>query len=215
MRDLNEYKAEIFRRSEEKIVKRIEKRRKTKKIFFSLCVPLCLAVTIGSVTLFSVLNSREEENIRAVEENLYETAVEKDSVDNEITGYISADISFGADECVINRINDTKKIYELSETINSAYADSFLYYDITERGNDDDAGDNLQNDAEMYDGAQEHIIESEDQPERYKITLTASDGYKKIIVIEGNRISDPELNIDVVLKEQRLSELKKFLGSNN
>lgn len=52
MRELNECKAEVFRRSE----KRIKERKKKLKRILALCIPLCLAVTVLS---FAVLTKEK------------------------------------------------------------------------------------------------------------------------------------------------------------
>ncbi len=211
MKDLNEYKAEIFRRSEERILKRIEKKKKRNKLLFSLCLPLCLVVIISSVMLLPSLvgdNSEFYEEDKSIGDAGGATATE-----SAIQSYIYADISFGTVENKISRINDPEKINELSELIRCAYADSYLWYDITERSDEYKGKVDDQDGSEMYDIEDESISES--QIDRCTITLTAADGYQKIIVIKGNNICDPELDIDVNLKEKRLEELKELLGSND
>lgn len=60
MRSLNEYKAEIFRRSENKIISRTAMRRRV----ITLCVPLCLTLAVCSAAIlpgvFSVGNDEAE-----------------------------------------------------------------------------------------------------------------------------------------------------------
>lgn len=209
MKNLNEYKEEIFRRSEEKILERTEKHKRTKKTLLTLCVPLCFAVVISSVMILPSLIHGDK---GAYEKDMIiDDADGAAPVDTDVPGYLYADISFG-DDGKQNRIDDPEKINALSELIRLAYADSYLYYDITERGEKaqsrDDGNDMVDN--EMQDVAEESV--SENEVESYTITLTASDGYKKIIIIEGNTIIDPELDMDVTLKERRLEELRELLS---
>ena len=208
MKNLNEYKEEIFRRSEERILERTEKNKRTKKTLLTLCVPLCFAVVISSVMMLPSLIQGDKEVYE--KDMIIDDADGAAPIDTVTPDYLYADISFG-DDGKQNRIDDQEKINALSELIRRAYADSYLYYDITERGeraeNEDDGNDMVDN--EMQDAVEESVSENED--ESYTITLTASDGYKKIIIIEGNTIIDPELNMDVTLKESRLEELKALL----
>lgn len=58
MRDISEYTAEVFSRSK----KRIEKRKKIRNRVISLCIPLCLAVTVLSVTVLPELIQFDEKS---------------------------------------------------------------------------------------------------------------------------------------------------------
>ena len=209
MKNLNEYKEEIFRRSEEKILERTEKNKRTKKLLLTLCVPLCLTVVISSVIILPSLIQGDK--VSYEKDMVIDDADGAAPIDTVITDYLYADISFG-DDGKLNRIDDPEKINALSELIRCAYADSYLYYDITERGENaqsrDDGDDMVDN--EMQDAVEESV--SENEAESYTITLTAPDGYKKIIIIEGNTIIDPELDMDVTLKENRLEELRELLS---
>ncbi len=51
MRNLNECKAEIFRRSE----KRIIRQKKNKKLLLTWCIPLCLIIAVWSVTFLPAM----------------------------------------------------------------------------------------------------------------------------------------------------------------
>lgn len=206
MRDLKEYKAEIYRRSEERIVERIENKKRRKKLLMSLCVPLCLAILISSVIILPSLIGEDQES--------YENIGATDGASSGKTEvyYLYADITYGFDRSPAIRTDDPEFINKLSNVIIEAYADSYLWYDINERAEyaaeDEEAPPN---DHEMDDVITENITETE--AESYTVTLTATDGYKKIIIIEGNTVIDPELNMDVTLKESRLEELKELLIS--
>lgn len=59
MRDINECKAEVFRRSENRI-KEIKKRRKKAILFVAMCLPLCLVLSFAPI--FSSGNGMAEED---------------------------------------------------------------------------------------------------------------------------------------------------------
>lgn len=61
MRDINECRAEVFRRAENKIKERKRKRRR----IFATCVPLCLIVVVLSVPMLAKMMSVDNENVAA------------------------------------------------------------------------------------------------------------------------------------------------------
>ena len=65
MRTLDECKAEIFRRSEEKI----KQRRKTRNRVLAACIPLCLCLSVGAVGALSGSFAAKGENMAAAPEN--------------------------------------------------------------------------------------------------------------------------------------------------
>ena len=65
MRELNECKAEVFRRSES----RIQERKKIRNRVLAWCIPLCLIGTIWSVTILPAMPSQERKNEAAPEQD--------------------------------------------------------------------------------------------------------------------------------------------------
>ena len=65
MRTLDECKAEIFRRSEEKI----KQRRKTRNRVLAACIPLCLCLSVGTVGALSGAFAAKGENMAAAPES--------------------------------------------------------------------------------------------------------------------------------------------------
>ena len=55
MRELNDCTAEVFRRSE----KRIKERRRARKRVLAVCIPLCLIITLWSVSILPEMKSAE------------------------------------------------------------------------------------------------------------------------------------------------------------
>lgn len=76
MRELNECKAEVFRRSE----KRIIERRKTRNRVLALCIPLCLMLTVWSATVLPAMKPAESDNASNAE--LLENINTLDEVEN-------------------------------------------------------------------------------------------------------------------------------------
>lgn len=193
MRDLNEYKAEIFRRSEE----RIKQRKKKRRVILSLCASLCLVFVIGCTALPYVIGPTAD-GIPEIRDDADGASV----IEDEVQSYICVDVSGGEGKQKQLRISEPERITALSESIRSAYADRYLYYDITERAES----------VPDCEWSEEQKNEGYAVSETYTIVFTAPDGYKKTLVLEGNTLTDSETDMSVELKEERLAELKELLG---
>ncbi|MDE6413378.1 MAG: hypothetical protein K2K42_05795, partial [Eubacterium sp.] len=75
MRELNACTAEVFRRSE----KRIKERRRMRRRALALCIPLCLIVTIWSVSILPVTKSAEVDKASNDAESLSDIAYNSQS----------------------------------------------------------------------------------------------------------------------------------------
>ena len=58
MKDMNEYKAEVFFRSET----RIKERRKKRNRILTLCIPLCMVIIIGAVMFLPTMRTAKKAN---------------------------------------------------------------------------------------------------------------------------------------------------------
>ena len=88
MRSLDECKAEIFRRSEEKI----KQRKKMRNRVLAACVPVCLCVVIGAAGVFSGAFGAKGENMAQ--------APESAGWNSNGFGLMDAETSLGEDSCV-------------------------------------------------------------------------------------------------------------------
>lgn len=88
MRSLEECKAEIFRRSEEKI----KQRKKMRNRVLATCVPVCLCVVIGAAGAFSGAFGAKSENMAQ--------APESAGWNGNGFGLMDAETSLGEDICV-------------------------------------------------------------------------------------------------------------------
>ncbi len=202
MKELNEYKKEIFTRSAERIKKR-------KRIFMrnmSLCVVLCFVLGVGSVLLIPPMLTVDDD-ASAVEGNMDGCSdADGAEADEIIPAYIRVEVlSLTEVDTEPLCIDDQNEIAELEWLIVQAFKDNYLYYDITEKTENTEGCEEF----ELQDTTIENVTEKE---EGYTVTLTAADGYEKVIIIEGDILIDPELNMDITLTETRLEELKAILG---
>ena len=88
MRSLDECKAEIFRRSEEKI----KQRKKMRNRVLAACVPVCLCVVIGAAGVFSGAFGAKSGNMAQ--------APESAGWNGNGFGLMDAETSLGEDSCV-------------------------------------------------------------------------------------------------------------------
>ena len=201
MKELNEYKKEIFIRSAERI-----KERKRMFIRNSLvCVVLCFVMGISVLLIPPMLTVNEDAS--TVEDNIDGCSdADGAEADDIIPVYIRIEVlSLTEADAEPLSIANQDDIAEFERLIVQAFKDNYLYYDITEKAENTEDCDEF----ELQDTTIENVTEKE---EGYTVTLTAADGYEKVIIIEGDILIDPELNMDITLTETRLEELKAILG---
>ena len=201
MKDLNEYKAEIFSRSE----KRIKRRRRLHRTVFSLCVPLFLTVIVLSAVMMQKKTLVETNDSLTVEDTVLTGGCESDQslkdgdeIKKEKAIVSSSDgntLSITNAEC-IKEINDT--ISELfSYNAPPAAAGSGAFPTVPK----DQLSDNA-------DGAEN---ESEDVAVRYTVSLVLADGTKKKYVLRGTELSDADSGDTVIITEEKAEYLLSLL----
>lgn len=202
MKELSEYKKEIFTRSTERIKER-------KRVFIrnmTLCVVLCFVLGVGSVLLIPPMLTVNED-ASAVKDNM-DGCSDADGAEAEdiVSVYIRVEVlSLTEADAKPMSIDDQDDIAKFERLIVQAFEDNYLSYDITDKVENTEDCEEF----ELQDTTNESVTEKE---EGYTITLTAADGYEKILIIEGDMLIDPELNMDITLTETRLKELKTILG---
>ncbi len=202
MKELNEYKKEIFTRSTERIKKR-------KRVFMrnmTLCVVLCFVLGIGSVLLIPPMLTVNED-ASAVEDNM-DGCSDADGAEAVIpdTAYAYVEVT-GLTETDDAKLvtHEPYMIAQLEEFITDAFLDKYPDYDISKRPEHPEVLDESHVDYSQS----ENVTENKDH---ITLTLTTRDGYKKTFVIKDSVIIDPELHMDITLTETRLEELKANLG---
>ncbi len=187
MRELNEYKKEIFVLSEKKIKRR---RRNIIKIT-ALCMPLCVCFVMFGLYFIPSIVSRDKFSPENNEMDL-DGAINDNSFDDYVLYYVTADSPDGArveisDKCRIN------KLYSL--------------FGVSD-GSSDMAGDK---DTVPSDSSTET---NEDKTDNYlfKITFEYINGKKTVYKVTEKSFIN-ENGIEKSISEETFEEIKRILGT--
>ncbi len=202
MKELNEYKKEIFTRSAE----RIKKRKRTFIRNSLVCVILCFVLGIGSFIVIPPIFSVNEDTATVEEDDVIRDDADGAEAVTPDTVYTSVEVS-GLTETEDAKLvtRELYKIAQLEEFITDAFADEYPNYDISKCPEHPE----LLDESHIDYSQSENVTENEDH---ITLTLTTRDGYKKTLEIKDSVLIDPELNVDITLTETRLEELKAILG---
>ena len=188
MRDLDECKAEIFRRSEEKNRQRRQNRRKMMTGGLSLC--LCLVV--GTAVIVPALSAKKGDGVEM--EGLEELSG---------MGYaLSAEIQ---------NLPGTSPFYQkLTEEaeISGLYD---LIRDLCEETPADEKLNGFGKD-QVKDPMEDNYAEGAWEPQNYRITFTAEDGEKRSFVLAGCLLRSEEDGRSWLLEEEAAATLAAALG---
>ena len=182
MRYLSEYKAEIFRRSEEKIKERKRNRNRT----FAFCIPLCLviaAVAFAKLPNISASNITDE-NISSDSDAML-ILVEVQNSENKL-------------QSSIVNAEDVSDVYLM---IQSSFETAVQA---------DDMADDHRYVTTSQTVVQDSLSLFSDT--KYKILFTVKDGETFSYTLDGNKLIDNTTNEKVTLSSEQAFELQSKLG---
>lgn len=200
MRDFDERKAEIFRRSE----KRIAQRKRRRRVIIS-CIPLVIcAITLSFVHVPKLLPAKGNEDKYIVNENAYSTPPET----QESKSYSSVKIQRKIQD------DDYCKVIEEPESVEKiVYA--IEKYNVKEE-NTTSVDEGVDCTAAGDNSAVNDQLPEEDVKEAgYRITVTSSDGSEMVYTIIGDCLSDLTSGRNVFLSESQLSEISSLLADSD
>ncbi|MBR5453684.1 MAG: hypothetical protein IKV54_06360 [Clostridia bacterium] len=187
MRDLNEYKAEIFRRSEEKL----KKKRRRRLTVLSVCAPLCLIIAVWSVTVLPAMMPAKSAGPG------YHPG---DGLVGGLTELLSVKISFTADSL------------ETSKSLKGSDRATQIYCEILDIYNEAAVSDTDTDPPKYSDnpGGKDEITFSGENI-LYKIEFTDSSGEKAQYTLKGNVLCAYPSGHKVLLTGNQLNKLKTML----
>ena len=198
MRNFEERKAEVFRRSE----KRIKERKRNRKCILTLCLPLCLALAVWSVTILSSMLPTNNKNSMADGSPEAVGGVSGNSAE-----FISVSVSGGGNApqstVLVEDVNIVAQIYY---SIDSA----FVY-----AGEEDDnhsAGNGMTEEKVEDYGDNFSQSESTNLASGYTITFTTGNGTQLVYTLNGNVLTDNATNKRVTLTDTQRSQMLDRLG---
>ena len=196
MRELNECRAEVFRRSEN----RIKERKRNRNRILAMCIPLCLIVMVWSVTILPGMLPAGKD---AAGENLAQTPGNLEDADGAVGsageskthGFVSVTVKDGEYTCeltdasVVNKV--FQQIFDIQEA-NGEYKDSA---DMQEP--------EVDGDAEHKDAASNATTNAGS----ITITMTSADGSKRVYTLNGLTLYDETLEKGYELTEAQRNDL--------
>ena len=198
MRNFEERKAEVFRRSEN----RIKERKRNRNRILALCIPLCLILTVWSVMILPAMLPAGKDAGAEQEMEFNGSINDSDGAEAKHI-YVSVDVKSNDDTVAFHSIiTNASGVTNVYENIFHAFEDNDSGNDMIEMPDQDGSiGDELKD----YDSAtKEH--------QSYTITMTAADGTDRIYILDGNMLCDISLDVEIKLDERQLIDLKAALG---
>ena len=192
MRNFDERKAEIFRRSEQRIKERKQNRRR----ILTVCVPLCLALTVGSAAILPEMlpvgpDNASGENALMPE---YSGAATVSKVQIDV---IDPDAS--KDEL-------TDESYILFEGTGQMYYSMESAFEKGRGEENDKPGDS------QLDISTEELILGGKHLPGYRITFVFWDGSEEVYTLEGYTLTNNTSAKSITLTETQRNEILEKLG---
>lgn len=193
MKEISEYTAEVFRRSE----KRIRERRKKRRRILTVCITFCLIAAVCSVTVIpEMLTVSDSESAGNADNSAGGDDILYGAPDGSFTqGFVSVDIKGTGEnapyQSSITDIADANNVFEQICEILVPYE---TVNDITENS----------------DGTVTGGIPKE-QSTGYIITLKADDGTTRIFTLRDNCLYDAKMRVEITLSDKQTADLKSSL----
>lgn len=191
LRDLKECRAEVFRRSE----KRIKERKRKRNYVLACCIPVCLALTVGTVTVLPKLLTPVDESL-GVEKNVKIEITDAEQVQalyESISGFYEAPAEEKAEES------------STGTGVGSATEPDKVLFGSSAGAQDGDVEQYLDKKVLFTYAA------SAEQKEQV-FSFRSEDGTECEFRLKGNTLFDVKNDAEIELSDEQLDALKELLG---
>ena len=198
MRDLKECRAEVFRRSE----KRIKERKRKRGLALSCCIPVCLVLIVGAVTVLPKLFTPVDESL-GVEKSVKIEITDADTalaLYESISGFYEASAEEKAEESSTGT--------DHGEAVGTVGSDKVLLGSSAET-QEEDLEQYL--DIKAMASIKYTYAASPEQKEQV-FTFWIEDGTECEFRLEGNTLVDVKNGTEIELSDEQLEILKEILG---
>lgn len=205
MRNFEERKAEVFRRSES----RMKERKRNRNRFLALCIPLCLMLIVWSATVLpSILpgghDVAEDKQIGNISYATADTA--RESSPGFVHSFVLVDVKgTGAQSQYHSVISDAPVVNDVFEQIYTIL--------IPHESHNDIIGD--LSDGTINIPASDGCGEIKDSESGYIITMTTANGVNRTFTLADNKLYDADLDMEMELTDEQIRGLKSALGLTN
>lgn len=198
MRNFEERKAEVFRRSE----KRIKERKRNRNRILAMCIPLCLLITVLSVTILPSLLPAYNKNMA------------NDGTPEAVGGLTSTSAEFvsvsvsgdGLTQQTGILVENMDKVAQIYYSIDSAFVNA------GESDNKHSAGSGTTEEKVEDYGDNFSQSESTNLASGYMITFTTGIGTQSVYTLNGYVLTDNDTNKSVTLTDTQRLQILDQLG---
>ena len=197
MRNFEERKAEVFRRSEN----RIKERKRNRNRILAMCIPLCLVVTVWSIMILPAMMPASKSN-----NNAGEGMDIMGSVDGTAAAYVRVEVmSTGtATQSAILK-DDADEVAQIYYTVQSSFVNSG-------GGNKESAKEEAEDDALTDENKDYSQSGTTNLSSGFRIIFSTENGAQTIYSLSGDKLINETTKQETILAEDQRSNLLNMLG---
>ena len=194
MRNFEERKAEVFRRSEN----RIKERKRNRNRVLTLCIPICLVLMVWSVATLPPLFTQKSNDAEYEDDG----SLNGDTAPGSMGGFIEESKTHNFVSVSVKgkdydaEITDAAGVGNVFDNIYNVFEENGGYKDMI--------GDCAENEDDVY---KDLVTESTLERERYIITMKSVDGAERIFILDGNILYDQAFDKKISLRKGQLNDL--------
>lgn len=198
MRNFDERKAEIFRRSEN----RIKERKRNRNRILALCIPLCLIVTVWSIMILPAMMPASKGNNNASGEGMDIMG----TVDGTGAAFVRVEVmSTGTATQSTVLKDDVDEVAQIYYIVQS----SFVNFG---GGNKESANDEAEDDALTEENKDYSQSGTTNLSSGFRIIFTAENGTQTIYSLSGDKLINETTKQETILTVDQRSNLLDMLG---
>ena len=197
MRNFEERKAEVFRRSEN----RIKERKRNRNRILAMCIPLCLVITVLSVTMLPSLLPMNNKNM--ANDGTPEAVGGLTGNSAEIVSVLVSGAGLTPETNIL--VEDTNKVAQIYYTVQSSFVSSG-------GGNKESAKEEAEDDALTEENKDYSQSGTTNFSSGYKLTFIADNGTQSTYTLNGYVLTDNNTNKSVTLTDTQRSLILDQLG---
>ena len=196
MRSFEERKAEVFRRSEN----RIKERKRNRNRILAMCIPICLVITVWSIMILPAMMPANKSNNSAGEGMDI-----MGGVDGTEVAFVRVEVmSTGtATQSAILK-DDADKVAQIYHTVQSSFVNS--------GGDNKESVNDMEDDGLVEDNKDFSQSGTTNLSSEFRIIFTTENGSQTIYSLSGDKLINETTKQETILTEDQRSNLLNMLG---
>ena len=197
MRNFEERKAEVFRRSE----KRIKERKRNRIRILALCIPLCLVITVWSIMILPAMLPANKSNNSAGEGMDI-----MGGVDGTEAAFVRVEVvSTGTATQSSIQKDDVNEVAQIYYSVQSSFVNSG-------GGNKESAKEEAEDDVLTEENKDYSQSGTTNLSSGYRIIFTTENGAQTTYLLTGDKLVNEATKQETILTEDQRSNLLNMLG---